>query len=903
MQSWLAVHDERRSVDLYASTQSIYLRHYQEEGNKVTIEQVAVGFDFEPEFTADGKIVDSLSSALLEDRPEERVRQRYIRVLNLDYNYPLDQIRREVAIFAGSSPLMEKDGTLTRADIVVYSSKQAAVSDDQANIILVVECKRPTLTSGRNQLASYVFNTSAEGAVWTNGDDVQAFRRIFHPHNGLSEAVGLPAHREDWGSVGRTPKDELKRPRDVRGLLKLCNNKLHGRGLDSDEEDLTMEMVRILLSKAQDETQPGPLPDFYITPEENDTEVGRAAVAERVQTLFRRFADDNTGVFSEHEKIGVSDRAIADVVGVLQRWQIMTRLDEADEWDVMGEAYEQYTHSHLKRARGQFFTNRLVVQMMVGMADPPSGMKVLDPAGGSGGFLTATLRHMRRKVIANTKEHSTQREHQLANMRRQLFAVEISKRLVKIAKTAMLLNGDGHSGMTQGDSLGPFENLDSWVRSQCDRGQAGLILTNPPFAGTGDGQISDKNILADYSTARRWSANSDGDFLPSAEHFQESCPPEMLFFERCVEWLKPGALLGIVLPKSFLDTATFRPSRELLFETAQLLAVVNLHKNTFQPDTGVRTCVVLVRKRLVDEVVDLDNERIFMALSQRVGRDSEGVPIYRIATGGEETDVVEEDLSEVLADYKLFRRDTLVESEFRFSVAAVRARMAMNINPQFHLPNLNNTLRTVQMMDETEGWTVTSISQIEPGIKVFKGPRLRTENILVASTNEGTAVVPYYTPSAILQDRRDSVKWLDLAKATKRQLAAFEYVKVFRGDILVTRSGSIGRLGYVTNALDGSIVSDDAIRVRIRNARLRAYVFSFLQSKAAQDQMRINEYGAIQQHLEPKHVGGLLIPIPDDWNSVRVLVSNAEQFFAAKEQVDRAQGRILSDTDVAFGVV
>ena len=58
--------------------------------------------------------------------------------------------------------------------------------------------------------------------------------------------------------------------------------------------------------------------------------------------------------------------------------------------------------------------------------------------------------------------------------------IEISKRLVKVAKTAMILNGDGHAGMTAGDSLGPF---DKTIVARAPKGTPTIILTNPPFAG------------------------------------------------------------------------------------------------------------------------------------------------------------------------------------------------------------------------------------------------------------------------------------------------------------------------------------------------------------------------------------------------------------------------------------
>lgn len=851
---------------------------------------------FEPDFAPDGRIIDFLTGGLLEDQPEERVRQNYLKVLHYDFGYPKNVMRREVVIMAGSNPVKDEKGDAIRADIVVYRSAAAAARQDQGQIKFVVECKRPDVDSGYNQLVSYIFNTSAAGGVWTNGADVQPFRRMTQPKNSLEPAPRVPSKDEEWDAVGRTPKSELRRPRDVRGLLRLCHNKLHGRGMDGEEEDLTMDMVRIILAKAQDEVAEGDLPDFYVTPEEYGSAAGREAVAKRVHKLFRKFADDNPGVFSEHEQITVSADAITEVVAVLQPYQVMTRLDDADEWDVMGSAYEQYTHTHLKRARGQFFTNRLVVELIVQALDPDSSVKALDPAGGSGGFLTSILRHVRRKILAGGGS-ATAQEHQLANMRQRLFMVEVSARLVKIAKTAMLLNGDGHSGMTRGNSLGPYDKLDDWIKARAGRHVPTMIVTNPPFAGVGEGMITDPEVLAQFEVARRWVTQADGTFVPSAELSRDGCPPEMLFFERCLDWLAPGGVMGIVMPKSFLDTSTYRPAREILFRDAQLLGVINCHKNTFQPDTGVRTCVLLLRKYETDEVPDEDWD-IFMAISQKVGQDSEGRPIFKVDADGDVTDELDQDLTDILDAYKATRAGTLTPSTYRFSVRRKELGATLNINPQHYLPHLNETLRLVQQIDDRPGWSVMPLSQVEQDILIFKGPRLKTENLIVSeemATEPG--VEPYFTPSAVLQDKRDSVKWLDMARANARQEKAFAAVRVQRGDLLVTRSGSIGRVAYITRALDGAIVSDDAIRIRIADPTLRAYVYSFLQSRAAQDQLRKNEYGAVQQHLEPHHLSNLLIPVPDDWSEVDQMVKDARDYFAAKEAVDIAMSSMRSAAD------
>ena len=847
-----------------------------------------VAVDFEAKLDpSTGRIVDFLTSAQLIDTPEERIRQRYLKVLHYDYGYPLGVMRREVGIVSGSSHLLESDGSVKRADIVVYLDAAAANASDQGRIKFVVECKRPTVDAGYNQLVSYIFNTSAGGGVWYNGDDLQPYVRRTLPHNALEPAPNIPAHNEDWSSVGARSKQDLRHPQDIRGLLRICNNKLHGRGIDAEEEDLTMDMVRILLAKIEDEILSEDAPKFFITSDEYSTADGKENAAERVRELFRKYADQYPDVFDEHENIKVSSNAIAEVIAVLQEWRLLAPRDSANDWDLMGAAYEQYTATHLKRARGQFFTNRLITEFMVEALDAKTDAKALDPAGGSGGFITAVLRRARRQILDSTVNRPQAREPQLDQLRKNLALVEISPRLVKIAKTAMLLNGDGHAGMTRGNSLGPYTLMDPVIQTSFGRGSVDLIVTNPPFAGVGDGQVTDPDMLAQFELARRWYTDADGDILTLDEYVGR--PPEMLFLERCIDWLKPGGLLGIVMPKGFLETTTYRPARELLFRSGQVLAVVTFHKNSFQPDTGVRTCALLFRKFEDGERAPRDYP-IFMAISQRVGRDSEGRPIFKVESDGQRTEEIDEDLGEILEAYRDFRVGRLRSSEYRFEIrrAALPAD-SLNLNPQFHLPHLNETLRQIQLMDDSEAWEVTALGQLEQGITIFKGPRLRTDNIVVDGPDpENEAIEAYYTPSAILQDKRDSVKWLDVSRATPKQKIAFNAVRVETGDLLVTRSGTIGRVAYITSALDGAIVSDDAIRVRINDPKLRRYVFAYLQTAQAQDQLRINEYGSVQQHLEPTHLRDLLVPIPLDWSTVADPITSAEAFFASKERQDRA---------------
>lgn len=118
-----------------------------------------------------------LGGGCLKSTPEEKVRQRFIETLINEYHYPANTIRREVPIQHGSKELRDKDGNPVRADIVVYASKAACLNRDQGKINFVVECKRNKVEDGYAQLVSYIFNTSANGGVWTNGDGTVFYRR------------------------------------------------------------------------------------------------------------------------------------------------------------------------------------------------------------------------------------------------------------------------------------------------------------------------------------------------------------------------------------------------------------------------------------------------------------------------------------------------------------------------------------------------------------------------------------------------------------------------------------------------------------------------------------------------------------------------------------------------------
>jgi type I restriction enzyme M protein len=78
---------------------------------------------------------------------------------------------------------------------------------------------------------------------------------------------------------------------------------------------------------------------------------------------------------------------------------------------------------------------------------------------------------------------------------------------------------------------------------------------------------------------------------------QSSVPPVILFIERCIQFLKPGGRLGIVLPDSILGSPGLGYIREWLIRNTRIVASLDLHVDTFQPRNGTHTSILLLQKK------------------------------------------------------------------------------------------------------------------------------------------------------------------------------------------------------------------------------------------------------------------------------------------------------------------
>jgi type I restriction enzyme M protein len=441
-----------------------------------------------------GRLIDYVTPDLSRvDTQEERVRQNYARILHEEYSYPKDCIAFEAAINIGSETRF--------ADIAVYQSADACLTRDQGRILLVVEAKAPNRQTGRAQLTSYIFASSASGGVWTNATDpVAYFRRTDQPKSELLEWTNIPRLNETWETVGHYRKKDLRPPSDLKQVFRRCHNAIYRIGVDS--EDIAMDMVRIILAKYRDEQNEGNLCQFRCSPDEIVTSEGKLNVGVRIRALFKQVVDDYPDVFTIDEQITISDDPLAVVVSELQPFRFLSDDETEQVYDAIGTAFEVYVARHLKGDRGQYFTNRLVVNMMVAMLDPGEREFILDLACGSGGFLIACLRYIRQKILKSDRPRAAKTK-ELRNATDRLFGIDISPKLVKVAKTNMILNGDGHGGIVRGNTLQdlsvlpfafPFRDTHYVRQHQAPT----IIMTNPPFGASHELRQRSPDVLEQF---------------------------------------------------------------------------------------------------------------------------------------------------------------------------------------------------------------------------------------------------------------------------------------------------------------------------------------------------------------------------------------------------------------------
>ena len=540
--------------------------------------------------------------------------------------------------------------------------------------------------------------------------------------------------------------------------------------------------------------------------------------------------------------------------------------------------------------------------MMVAMADPNDKSYILDPTCGSGGFLISSMNYIFKKIDSSNRGQNA-KDVLKRSVVHQLFGIDISPKLVKIAKANMLLGKDGHGGLEWTDSLNGLDRLSAKFKESCGLGKPHIILSNPPFGSGHDLRIKDRSTLAKFKIGHSWEVQPDGSVLYSDDRYKEGegVPPELLFLEQYLRWIREDGLVCVVMAKGQLDNREAYAIRKKILEEAQLLAVVNLHEDTFEPFCGSKASVLLFKKCRPSA-----DYRVFMAISTKIGQSSRGETLLKKDANGEPIVIdgklqLDEDLTDIAAAYNEFKHGTLNESEFRFSIGINEIdKTSLSFNPVHYLPKHNDALRKVLTMCDGEDSSFEKKTLSEVADRIFNGPRFKRP-YAEDGVESGPTIRKYFTGTAVTQLHSENIKYLDEARCSAAQLKQLKELTIHKGYILISDSGTLGRVSYALNQHDGHVATNNLSRVVIEDENLRGYVYQFLKSEIGQSLMLKNAYGTNQEHLEPDVISDVLIPIPKDREVIdkigsKVLssISSIEQSISYADEAESLWKRLLS---------
>src|SRR5690606_20516977 len=245
--------------------------------------------------------------------------------------------------------------------------------------------------------------------------------------------------------------------------------------------------------------------------------------------------------------------------------QVLNKLNEIDfnstkDKHAFGDIYESLLKDLQNAGKsGEFYTPRAITQFITKTLNPQLGERILDPACGTGGYLTAAIEHIYQQVDSVEDRQALQDN---------IIGWEYQPLPYLLATTNLILHDIEVPNITDRDSL------DQPLTEYKQKDRVDVILANPPFGGV-------------------VSNNNENNF-PQNYRTKESAD---LFLILMIHLLKVGGRAGIVLPDgSLTGDGVKQRIREKLLKDCRLHTIVRLPNSVFQPYATVATNLLFFEK-------------------------------------------------------------------------------------------------------------------------------------------------------------------------------------------------------------------------------------------------------------------------------------------------------------------
>lgn len=618
--------------------------------------------------TESNQIYSPIRDKWLVLKPEEEVRQRYVCRLVDSYGYGIKQMGEEVKVTNS-----QRGQGAARADIVVWRNEEDKRKGK--NALIVVECKAENVTIRQAdyfQGYNYAAWAGAKFFVTTNLKETRIFKVVEDAMpKKLEEIADIPS--ADMVNDDKKIKAMLLQTKaftrdEFSRLLFKCHNIIRNNDKLSPEaafdEISKILFIKIRYERTNSGTQIFSKEEFLKQKKMYDAVKSKES-PDYYQFLFNKTKEDfaKDHLFDEKETIKIRENSFEQIVKELQVYNLSTTSD-----DVKGIAFEQFLGRTFRGELGQFFTPRTIVDFMVSVLDPQEGEYVCDPCCGSGGFLIRAFEYVREhienevevrkedvkkslftddysKLPKKEQEKIDQKvidafckmnyELDINNPMGRLrslsfdciYGTDANPRMARTAKMNMIMHGDGHGGVHHHDGLLNVNGI--W------EGRFDVILTNPPFGARIDKElkITEADRFTDIEKIKAYEKrygkeNYDNALKQVNDHINQpildlfqigkfSGLTEVLFIERCLNLLKPGGRMGIVLPEGVLNNTNLQKVRDFVESKAKILLIVSIPQDVFMAAGATVKPSLLFFKKFTENEAEEYN-RIYIQASHEV---------------------------------------------------------------------------------------------------------------------------------------------------------------------------------------------------------------------------------------------------------------------------------------------
>lgn len=548
------------------------------------------------------------------NNPEEQVQAETFLKLVLEYGYPVQRIQQFVSVTMGSST--------KEADIIVYND------DACLSPYIVVECKNADISEQEFRQASeqaFSYAHALAGTtkfIWVTKGNREEFYQFDKEKNQRVPLSNIPNYGKKTVEKYRYTKGGLS---DVRKVSEAELTKIFKQSHDAlwaggelNPSQAFDELDKLIFCKVWDEknTKKGQPYDFQIFNESDEDEAKNLdALKNRIVAIYDKGKSYDPEIFNK--PIDLTSERIKTIVEYFQS----ISFSETD-LDSKGKAFETFLGTYFRGDFGQFFTPRNVVKFAVDVLPITYKSRVLDTSCGSGGFLLYCLDKVRKQAdqeydITIAKEAVEHFNHWHGFAEKNLFGIEISDQISRVAKMNMIIHDDGHTNVVTFDGLFQIDHIAETTGNKGFKADSfDFIVTNPPFGSIAK-QSEKAYMKTDSNTApyydfslkeMNWvDASIKGKHTATGRENQST---EVLFIEQCYKFLKAGGYLAMVVPDGILTNSSSQYVRDNIEEKFRIIAVVSLPQTAFtNTGAGVKSSVIFLKKHTVETTETIRNSK------------------------------------------------------------------------------------------------------------------------------------------------------------------------------------------------------------------------------------------------------------------------------------------------------